>query len=82
VVEEAALEEYFYGGKVDKQKTHQQFALEALGRLNDDQKSTFEEIKASIMDKSRDKRLFFIEGPGGCGKLFFVQMLYYNFLLL
>jgi hypothetical protein len=67
VVEGEALEEIFFGGKVDKKKTHQQVALEAVGRLNEDQKAAFDEIKASIMDKSRDNRLFFVEGSGGCG---------------
>lgn len=70
LVEGEALEEMFYGGKVDKKKSHQKMALEAVESLNEDQKAAFEEIKASIMDKSRGKRLFFIEGSGGCGIAF------------
>ena len=66
-IEEAELEDLFYGGiGENRKKTFQQLALEAVQKLNVDQKSAFLEIADSLLGHSQE-HLFFIEGSGGCG---------------
>ena len=56
----------FYGA--EKRRTSpQQFVFNQVQKLNKDQKAAFDRISSAILDGT-DRRLFFVEGAGGCGK--------------
>ncbi|KAK0415561.1 hypothetical protein QR680_012002 [Steinernema hermaphroditum] len=55
----------------------QEKAADLLSQLNDEQKAIYTDIMAHRENDS-GKRLFFLDGSGGCGKTFLYNTLYYN----
>ena len=66
------------GGDDSKKKKHtwESVAKERISKINDneDQKRAFDRIMNAVHSKQGD-RLFFLEGPGGCGKTFIYNTL-------
>lgn len=66
-IEGEGLLDDFYGG-VNRKTTFRDVALAHLKKLNDEQRNAFEKIAEAInSEDSTGKRLFFLEGAGGCG---------------
>ena len=60
----------FYGGDSNRVNPAV-FVKEQVDKLNRDQRAAFEKITAAILGRA-DRNLFFVEGAGGCGTLFFI----------
>lgn len=58
----------FYGAETIR-KSPQQFVLDQVEKLNKDQRAAFDRISSAILDGD-NRRLFFVEGAGGCGKFY------------
>ena len=56
----------FYGAERVR-KSPQEFVLDQVEKLNKDQRAAFDRISSAILDGT-NRRLFFVEGAGGCGK--------------
>jgi hypothetical protein len=66
-IEGERLMEDFYGNE-DRRKSSQQIALEGISKLNNGQRQAFDRFKAALNNENGAKKLFFLEGAGGCGK--------------
>lgn len=66
LLESETILDDFYGSDTSRLKSPQQWAMEQIEKLNEDQRAAFETVKAAITGASNDK-LFFIEGDGGTG---------------
>ena len=60
----------FYGAEKIR-RSPQQFVTDQVEKLNKDQRAAFDRISSAILD-GRGRRLFFVEGAGGCGNFFSV----------
>ena len=58
----------FYGAETIR-NSPQQFVLDQVEKLNKDQRAAFDRISSAILDGD-NRRLFFVEGAGGCGKFY------------
>ena len=67
LLEEGGLLDDFYGDDRGRKRTPQEVVRSQLRQLNEDQRTAFDLISSAIMGRG-DKRLFFVEGAGGCGK--------------
>lgn len=74
-MEEDTLWDDFYGSDRSKNKSPQQIVQEQISRLNPDQKTAFDIISTSIEKDDSEKRMFFVEGAGGCGIFIFIFIL-------
>ena len=67
------------GGDDSNKKNHtwESVAKERISKINDneDQKRAFDRIMNAVHSKKGGDRLFFLEGPGGCGKTFIYNTL-------
>ena len=62
----------FYGAEKIR-RSPQQFVTDQVEKLNKDQRAAFDRISSAILD-GRGRRLFFVEGAGGCGNFFSVLL--------
>ena len=53
---------------------YQEFFDENLNRLNHDQKHVFDNITQAISNRNQQPKCFFLDGPGGTGKTFLIQV--------
>ena len=62
---------------------YQEFFEENLNRLNQDQKQVFDNIIQATTTRNHQAKCFFLDGPGGTGKTFLIQvwLRLLNFLL-
>lgn len=67
ILDEDTLWDDFYGSDRSKNKSPQQIVKEQISRLNSDQRAAFDLITTSIEKADSEKRMFFVEGAGGCG---------------
>jgi hypothetical protein len=67
-IEGEALMDDFFGNEDRRRKTPQQVALEGIAKLNNGQRRAFYRFKAALNNGIGAKKLFFLEGAGGCGK--------------
>lgn len=70
IIEGEALEDDFYGER-DRGESRQKIAMDAVMKLNDDQKAAFEEVKEALSKDNRGQKLFFLEGGGGTGNKYY-----------
>jgi hypothetical protein len=66
ILEEGGLLDDFYGDDRGRKRTPQEVVRGQMKQLNDDQRKAFDRISSAITGRG-DKRLFFVEGAGGCG---------------
>jgi hypothetical protein len=66
-IEGESLMDEFYG-KEDRRKKPQQIVLEGISKLNKEQTEAFNQFRAALLNSIEDKKLFFLEGAGGCGR--------------
>lgn len=71
IVEGEALEEDFYGDK-DRGESRQKIAMDAVKKLNDDQRAAFDEVRNALAEDNMGQKLFFLEGGGGTGNKYFL----------
>ena len=63
--------------RVERQFTteqYQEFFEENFNRLNQDQKQVFDNIIQAITNRNQQAKCFFLDGPGGTGKTFLIQV--------
>ena len=66
-IEGEGLLDDFYGS-ANRKTSFRDVALAHLEKLNEEQRAAFEHIASAIdSDDKETKRLFFLEGAGGCG---------------
>jgi hypothetical protein len=66
-IEGESLLDDFYGNEDRRKKSPQQLALEGISKLNKEQMEAFNQFQAALLSSVADKKLFFLEGAGGCG---------------
>ena len=64
-MENEILNDDFYGAEKSR-LSPQKFVVDQILRLNEDQREAFDQISAAL-NGSGARRLFFVEGAGGCG---------------
>jgi hypothetical protein len=80
-IEGESLLDDFYGNGDRRKKTPQQIALDGISKLNPEQAKAFEQIKKALLNPNEEKKLFFLEGAGGCGTIInFLVLFVYMFL--
>lgn len=66
-IEGEGLLDDFYGS-VNRKNSFRDVAMAHLEKLNEEQRAAFDQIASAIdSDEKEAKRLFFLEGAGGCG---------------
>jgi hypothetical protein len=66
-IEGESLMDEFYGNEDRRKKSPQQVALEGISKLNKEQTEAFNQFRTALVNNIEDKKLFFLEGAGGCG---------------
>ena len=70
----------FYGAERNR-TSPEKFVFNQVEKLNKDQRAAFDRISSAILE-GNDHRLFFVEGAGGCGKLFRLSFLNFHSVVL
>ena len=70
----------FYGAEKIR-RSPQNFVMDQVEKLNKDQRAAFDRISSAILDGS-GRRLFFVEGAGGCGNFFSFLLWFFLFFVL
>jgi hypothetical protein len=66
-IEGESLLDEFYGNDKTRSKSPAQIALEEIKKLNPEQMQAFSQFKEALTNPLAEKKLFFLEGAGGCG---------------
>ena len=76
-MEKEILNDDFYGAEKSR-RSPQKFVVDQIRRLNEDQRAAFDQISTAL-NGSGVRRLFFVEGAGGCGTSIHIIFLLLSF---